>query len=350
MFRFAGFELDQERAELRGPDGAAIKLRPKTFEMLRLFAANAGRVLSKQELMEAVWPNVHVGEDSLFQCIREIRAALGDDQRQIIKLVSGRGYLFEAQVSAVEAPVAPTGPDAATSDQAGRVEPPANVAALAGAGLAKSRRHLFGLRGPAAVAAAAGLCVIVGLTVAASAFRPNLIFKRTPPTVAVMPIVDASDDRHGAAMAAGVTDRLVDGLAKIDNIRVVAPRSGATAPEPASAHSAPAEFALHGELQRGQQSWTLQARLIRTATGEVQSVAAVSVSINEPDGQLQLAVAYQGLGRPDEAKAAMKTALELRPGSTVLNIAPPSKNASPVYRDASQRAVRIMAEAGLPER
>ena len=38
MFRFAGFELDQQRAELRGPDGGAIKLRPKTFEMLRLFA------------------------------------------------------------------------------------------------------------------------------------------------------------------------------------------------------------------------------------------------------------------------------------------------------------------------
>jgi DNA-binding winged helix-turn-helix (wHTH) protein len=99
VFRFAGFELDQRRAELRGPDGAAIRLRPKTFEMLRLFATNAGRVLSKQELMEAVWPNVHVGEDSLFQCIREIRIALRDDQRQTIKLVSGHGYLFEADVS-----------------------------------------------------------------------------------------------------------------------------------------------------------------------------------------------------------------------------------------------------------
>lgn len=90
MFRFAGFELDPQRA----PDGGAIRLRPKTFEMLRLFAANAGRVLRKQDLMEAVWPNVHVGEDSLFQCIREIRTALGDDQRQMVKLVSGRGYLF----------------------------------------------------------------------------------------------------------------------------------------------------------------------------------------------------------------------------------------------------------------
>ena len=90
MFGFAGFELDEQRLELRGPDGTAIKLRPKTFEMLRLFAGNAGRVLSKQELMEAVWPNVHVGEDSLFQCIREIRTALGDDRRLSVRR-NGRG-------------------------------------------------------------------------------------------------------------------------------------------------------------------------------------------------------------------------------------------------------------------
>lgn len=76
MLRFAGFELDQQRAELRGTDSAPIKLRPKTFDLLILFTANPGRILSKQELMGAVWPNVHVGEDSLFQCIRELRAAM----------------------------------------------------------------------------------------------------------------------------------------------------------------------------------------------------------------------------------------------------------------------------------
>jgi DNA-binding winged helix-turn-helix (wHTH) protein len=97
--RFAGFELDQQRAELRWPDGRQIKLRPKTLEMLQLFAANAGRVLSKQELMEAVWPNIHVAEDSLFQCIREVRSALGDDRRQMIRVVSGRGYVFDIEAS-----------------------------------------------------------------------------------------------------------------------------------------------------------------------------------------------------------------------------------------------------------
>ena len=51
MLRFAGFELDPQRAELRGPDRKTIKLRPKSFDMLQLFAANPGRVLSKQDLI-----------------------------------------------------------------------------------------------------------------------------------------------------------------------------------------------------------------------------------------------------------------------------------------------------------
>jgi len=59
--------------------------------MLHLFVANAGPVLSRQELSEVIWPNVHVADDSLLQCIHEIRTALGDDQRQMIKLASGRG-------------------------------------------------------------------------------------------------------------------------------------------------------------------------------------------------------------------------------------------------------------------
>src|SRR5258708_34651137 len=104
---FAGFKLDPLRAELRGADGEPIKLRPKTFDMLLLFAANAGSVVSKQKLMGAVWPNVHVGEESLFQCIREIRTALGDDRRQVVRVISGRGYLFQADVTEVAVPAAP---------------------------------------------------------------------------------------------------------------------------------------------------------------------------------------------------------------------------------------------------
>jgi DNA-binding winged helix-turn-helix (wHTH) protein/Flp pilus assembly protein TadD len=280
VFRFAGFELDPERAELRGPDGMAIRLRPKALEMLQLFATNAGRVLSKEELMEAVWPNVHVGEDSLFQCIREIRTALGDDRRQTIKLVSGRGYLFAAELSA---------PAVAMRASAGPIvgAEPATEAAKPG--------RLFGLRRPVAAAAVA-LCVIFGLALAAPTFRPDFMFKRSPPTIAVTPIADASNDLRGAGMAAAVTDRLTDGLAGIDNIRVVALQPVAAAATPAATPSPQSDFVLNGELEKGPQTWILRARVIRTATGEVQSVATVSVDATEPDMQLQQSRLAAGAG------------------------------------------------------
>src|SRR5436305_10352803 len=184
VLRFSGFELDRERAELRAPDGRTVRLRPKSLEILRLLAGNAGRVLGKQELMEAVWPNVHVGEDSLYQCIREIRTALGDDRRQAIKLASGRGYLFAIDVSIV-----PDGP-AETADTAlpTQLEQTQPASAELVSEPAPSRWLVFGLRGPVAFAAVAGLCAITGLAVAVPVFRPDLIFKRTPPAIAVLPI------------------------------------------------------------------------------------------------------------------------------------------------------------------
>ena len=104
MRSLAGFEQYEALAELRTPARPELRLRPKTLKMLSLLAANPGRVITKQELMDAVWPNVHVGDDSLFQCIREIRAALGDERRELIRGVSGRGYLFAVEVTSQDAP------------------------------------------------------------------------------------------------------------------------------------------------------------------------------------------------------------------------------------------------------
>jgi tetratricopeptide repeat protein len=65
--------------------------------------------------------------------------------------------------------------------------------------------------------------------------------------------------------------------------------------------------------------------------------------------QMALAAAYQQLGRIDEAKASLKEGLTLRPGTTALNVSPPTKNASPVFVEASQRIIQLMIAAGLPE-
>jgi tetratricopeptide (TPR) repeat protein len=76
-----------------------------------------------------------------------------------------------------------------------------------------------------------------------------------------------------------------------------------------------------------------------------------SIAITSASGRthMLLAAAYQQMGRIEEAKAAMKKGLELRPGSNVSNVPPPTKNSSPVYLDAAERIMRSMAAAGLPE-
>ena len=78
MFRFGEYSLDVVRGCLRAAD-REISLRPKSFEVLRYLVENAGRLIAKQELYEAVWADVVVSDDSIVQCIRELRCKLGDD-------------------------------------------------------------------------------------------------------------------------------------------------------------------------------------------------------------------------------------------------------------------------------
>ena len=76
-----------------------IKLRPKVYETLKYLVENPGRLISKQELMQAVWPDAFVTDDSLVQCTVELRRALDDSNQQLVKTVPRRGYVFTAQVT-----------------------------------------------------------------------------------------------------------------------------------------------------------------------------------------------------------------------------------------------------------
>jgi len=96
--RFGAFVLDAGRALLTR-DGAAVALRPKTFALLTYLARHPGRVLGKEELLAAVWPGLVVNDESLSQCVRELRAALGDERQALIRTVPRRGYLFDATVA-----------------------------------------------------------------------------------------------------------------------------------------------------------------------------------------------------------------------------------------------------------
>ena len=119
VFRFGDFVLDgSQRRLLRS--GEDVYLPPKTFELLLHLLQNRGRVLTKDELLEAVWPDVNVVENTLAQRIREIREALGDGAHggRFIKTVPRVGYQFIAELDDTAGVAAPP-PDIASIEAAG---------------------------------------------------------------------------------------------------------------------------------------------------------------------------------------------------------------------------------------
>lgn len=238
--------------------------------MLKVFATNPGRILSKQELMEAVWPDIHVGEDSLFQSIRELRTALGDEERQIIKLMSGRGYLFAATVSGGADTDVPRDAHPAIGTETKNEPAPG--------------RHDLSMRRRALLVAMAGL----GVTTLATTMWPSHLFTGSPVTVSVIPMAAAADDPLAARMAAGVTRDLTDGLAKIETIRVMAPSGTAQS----------ADYVVSSELEKAETAWNLRARMTEPATGAIKWTTSLSIDRTDADAQLQQTRLTAGMGHP----------------------------------------------------
>ena len=98
-YHFDRFTLDLVRGALLASDGAELPLRPKSFALLQLLVENAGRLLDRDTIMQAIWPDVFVTNDSITQCVRDIRRVLGEEPHGLLRTVPRRGYLFTAEVS-----------------------------------------------------------------------------------------------------------------------------------------------------------------------------------------------------------------------------------------------------------
>src|SRR5262245_41735051 len=105
-YRFGPFVLNLDRGCLQKA-GADLALRPKSFDVLRYLVERAGRLVSKDEVVGAVWPDVTVSDDALTQCVRDIRKVLGDDGEQFIRTVQRRGYIFVAETVPLAAAAPP---------------------------------------------------------------------------------------------------------------------------------------------------------------------------------------------------------------------------------------------------
>ena len=87
-----GVIADFDNETLRTKLGHSVDLRPQAFAVLRYLVEHSGRLVTKNELMQAIWPNIAVTDDSLVQCIHEIRCVFQDEKHTLLKTARKRGY------------------------------------------------------------------------------------------------------------------------------------------------------------------------------------------------------------------------------------------------------------------
>ena len=86
------FRFDPDQLELTDASGVPVNLRGQSLQVLHLLAAEAGKVVTKERLIDTVWGETFVTDDSLVQCIADIRRAIGDRDHKVIQTLPRRGY------------------------------------------------------------------------------------------------------------------------------------------------------------------------------------------------------------------------------------------------------------------
>jgi TolB-like protein/DNA-binding winged helix-turn-helix (wHTH) protein/Flp pilus assembly protein TadD len=220
-YEFGEFRLETaERQLLR--QGIALSLPPKVFDTLVLLVESAGRLLLKEELMKALWPDTFVADVSLAQNISQLRKALGETAGggQMIQTVAKQGYRFTAPVRVVSEEG--TGSNLADAGAAERVLPTADAGGEAGdrarnpVPLSLRRRAWIGM-GVAAALVLGGLSYLIFSRARTGGASDRAEIQ----SIAVLPLTNLSADPEQEFFADGMTDDLITELARIRALRVI---------------------------------------------------------------------------------------------------------------------------------
>jgi TolB-like protein/DNA-binding winged helix-turn-helix (wHTH) protein/cytochrome c-type biogenesis protein CcmH/NrfG len=232
-YRFLAYELSETDFCL-SREGQRIPLEPKALRVLMLLVSRAGRLVDKQELLESVWPDTFVEENTLTRTIANLRRQLGDSSRdsKLIETVPTRGYRFIAAVEIMPAPGTVPSPApapepsgqteylVARSETAVDAESVTNAKAISEslptstAGMPRigiPRRRWLLLAGCLSLVAILGLWIWYG----------RLHTEAPIHSLAVLPLEDLSPGTREDYFADGTTDELITELARIPGLRVV---------------------------------------------------------------------------------------------------------------------------------
>jgi TolB-like protein/DNA-binding winged helix-turn-helix (wHTH) protein/Flp pilus assembly protein TadD len=234
--RFGRFVLDLVRGSLH--EGTReIPLRPKTFALLRYLAENPDRLLSKEELLEAIWPNLIVTDDTLVQSIGELRRALGGEGGNLIVTVPRRGYRFVPAVAPEERRKA-------------RGWHPLRF------------RWVYGILAPLTL----GLTLVVVWLAFGRAPAPKNA-QGDKPTIAVLPFQFQGDDPQRAYLADGMTQDIIHSLGRFSALTVMSWNAVAGYKGPAAmpgqvAHALNVRYQIEGSVRLGADRLRVTAQLV----------------------------------------------------------------------------------------
>lgn len=244
-----GVEFDFDAGLLRGKDGKDIPLRPQSLAVLKHLVANANHVVTKEELLDTIWPGISVTDNSLTQCISEIRKALGDEEQSMLKTVARRGYRLVLKTEALG-----LSPDD-SSQVYHHAEPPKEDKGKGRVGL------IFAI---AALVLAAAVVVLIWTPKRAVEAPASL-------SIAVLPFANLSEAEAQAYLANGFTDDLTAELARVPDLFVIsrnaarAYRDSALSPAQI-ANELGVRYLLEGSVRRLGDEVRITAHLVDAST------------------------------------------------------------------------------------
>ncbi|HWB99812.1 MAG TPA: winged helix-turn-helix domain-containing protein [Bryobacteraceae bacterium] len=265
LYEFGDFRLDAARrlvTQLEQP----LRLNSKAFETLLVLVRNRRRVVSKDELMQTLWPDTFVEEVNLAQNISAIRKALGETpgENRYIATIPGKGYQFVCQVDEIgaerEGATAEPSPPMAPTSELAAIRPSPTVLARPGA-----RWITWATIGPVLVLGAAGIWWFRHGAATDAAMA-------TPHSVAVLPfqpLAGGSDEEH---LGLGMADAVITRLSNIRQLPVrptdVVIRYGDPAVDPLkAAREMGVDTVLTGRLQKSGDRVRVTVQLVRVADG-----------------------------------------------------------------------------------
>ena len=238
--------FDRKNGELRDADGSTVELRRQSNEVLAKLAERPRHTVSKDDLIEAIWPDVAVTDDSLVQCIGDIRRTLGPEARDCVQTVRRRGYGLVPSA-------------------------PAHGAALADASQPSGsppRRSV--------VALASGLLLAVAalwLAILLPRDEKSLPTARDRPVIVVLPFENTNADPEQQYFIDGLSEDLSTDLSRVSGLTMISSASGfalhdADAPPERAARQLGATHVLTGSVRREKRRLRVNATLIDVASGE----------------------------------------------------------------------------------